>query len=204
MNTAIKVYRHPLSGHCHRVELMLSLLGRPFERIEVDLLKGAQKQADFLAKNPLGQVPVIEDGPLLLADSNAILVYLAGQYDDTARWLPREPVAAARVQRWLSLCVGELAHGPGKLRLAALFKLSIDKAEAESLSQRFLALLEHTLSQHAFVAAATPTIADVAVYSYTALAPEGGVALEPYPALRAWLQRMEALPGFLPVQRVAA
>jgi glutathione S-transferase len=86
MTTPIKVHRHPISGHCHRVELMLSLLGLPFERVEVDLLKGAQKQPAFLAKNALGQVPVIEDGAFLLADSNAILVYLATKYDSAGRW----------------------------------------------------------------------------------------------------------------------
>jgi glutathione S-transferase len=108
------------------------------------------------------------------------------------------------VQRWLSLCVGELARGPGQLRLAALLKVPIDRPEAERTCERILGLLEETLAQQPFVTGETPTIADVAVYSYTALAPEGGVALEPFAALRAWLERMEALPGFLPVPRMAA
>lgn len=82
----VRLYRHPLSGHSHRVELFLSLLGVPFELVEVDLTKGAHKEPAFLALNPLGQVPVLEDGDLVLADSNAILVYLALSYDRARRW----------------------------------------------------------------------------------------------------------------------
>lgn len=84
----IKLYRFSLSGHSHRVELFLSLLGLPVELINVDLAAGAQKTPEFLEMNPFGQVPVIQDGEVTLADSNAILVYLAGKYDD-GRWLPR-------------------------------------------------------------------------------------------------------------------
>src|SRR5438093_9653292 len=90
----IRLYRHPLSGHSHRVELLMSLLGLPVERIDIDLTTGAHKKPEFLAKNPFGQVPVIEDGDLTLADSNAILVYLATRYGDE-NWLPRDPERAA-------------------------------------------------------------------------------------------------------------
>jgi len=97
----------------HRVELLLSLLGRPVELVDVDLRARARaKTPAFLAKNPFGQVPVIEDGDVTLADSTAILVYLALRYDPSGRWLPREPIAAATVQRWLSVASGELAAGP--------------------------------------------------------------------------------------------
>ena len=97
--TPIRLYRFALSGHAHRVELFLSLLGLPFERVDVDLLRREQKSPEFMARNPFGQVPVIEDGELTLPDSNAILVYLARRYDATGSWLPQEPVAAARVQQ---------------------------------------------------------------------------------------------------------
>src|SRR4051794_28047962 len=99
----IRLFRHPASGHAHRAELMLSLLGLPFERVDVDLAKGAQRTPEYLAKNPWGQVPVIEDGEVTLWDSNAILVYLASRYDAQARWLPRDPIAAAKVQQWFSI-----------------------------------------------------------------------------------------------------
>lgn len=90
-----------LSGHCHRVELFLSLLGLPYQLIEMDLRARAHKAPEFVARNPFGQVPVIEDGEVTLADSNAILVYLEARYAP-GQWLPREPIAAAQVQRWLS------------------------------------------------------------------------------------------------------
>jgi glutathione S-transferase len=201
MPATIRVHGFPLSGHAHRVELMLSLLGLEFERVEVDLFNGAQKRPDFLAKNPFGQIPVIEDGEVTLADSNAILVYLATRYDGGRMWLPRYPVAAAQVQRWLSVAAGELAHGPAAARLVALFGLPLDAARARTIAAALYGVLEAHLAAQPFLAGATPTIADVALYSYTAHAPEGGVSLEPYPSVRSWLSRIEALPGFVAMPR---
>ena len=200
----LKLYTFPLSGHSHRAELMLSLLGLPFERIPVDLLQRAQKQPEFLAKNPLGQVPVLEDGDVTLADSNAILVYLALRYDTRHSYLPQQPLLAAQVQRWLSLAAGELARGPARLRVAVIFGRTLDRAEPEQTSSQLLALLEQTLSEQSWLVGDARTIADVAMYTYVAHAPEGGVSLEAYPAVRAWLERVEALPGFVGMQRWAA
>lgn len=92
MSNPIKLYNFPKSGHAHRIELMLSLLNLPTELVFVDLAKGAHKQPDFLALNPFGQVPVIDDNGTVIADSNAILVYLAKKYDN-GTWLPEEPAA---------------------------------------------------------------------------------------------------------------
>ena len=108
----IVLYRNLLSGHAHRVELFCSLLQLPVRLVDVDLRGGEHKKPEFLRKNPFGQVPVIEDGDVTLADSNAILVYLAGRYDKTGSWYPRDPLAAARVQQWLSVAAGQLAAGP--------------------------------------------------------------------------------------------
>ncbi len=197
----IRVHGFPLSGHAHRVELMLSLLGLSFERIEVDLFNGAHKQPAFLAKNPFGQIPVIEDGEVTLADSNAILVYLATRYDSGRTWLPREPVAAAQVQRWLSIAAGELAHGPAAARLVALFGMPLDAVRAKNIAASLYGVLEAHFREQRFLVGSAPTIADVALYSYTAHAPEGGVSLDPYPGVRAWLARIEALPGFVAMPR---
>jgi len=110
----IRLYRHALSGHAHRVELFLSLLGLPCELIAVDMVRGAHKAPDFIAKNnPFGQVPVIEDGDVAIADSNAILIYLATRYDSRRRWLPRDAVAAARVQQWLSKTGADIRGASG-------------------------------------------------------------------------------------------
>jgi glutathione S-transferase len=198
---AIRVHGFPLSGHAHRVELMLSLLGLKFESIEVDLFNGAHKQPAFLAKNPFGQIPVLEDGEVTLADSNAILVYLATRYDRERRWLPQDAVLAAQVQRWLSIAAGELAHGPATARLVALFGLPLDGVRAKDIAAALYTVLEAHLKTQRFLVSDAPTIADVALYSYTAHAPEGGVSLEPYPSVRAWLARIEALPGFVAMPR---
>lgn len=194
----IVLYRSRISGHAHRAELFLSLLGLPYTPVDVDLRAGEQKQPAFLARNPFGQVPVIDDGGTVVADSNAILVYLALKYGD-ARWLPRDPLGAAAVQRWLSVAAGEIAHGPAMARLGKGLGLPVDLPGAVARAERLFRVMEQELQQRAFLAGADATIADVAAYSYIVRAPEGGISLEPYPALRAWLARVEALPGFLPM-----
>jgi glutathione S-transferase len=198
----IRLYRHALSGHAHRIELFLSLLGLPYEKIDVDMVRGAHKAPEFIARNnPFGQVPVIEDGNVAMADSNAILVYLANRYDSEGRWLPREALGAARVQQWLSVAAGQLAYGPVLARFIKLFNARLDLDRAQAISRQLFEVLDTELAKRPFLAGDAPTIADVALYSYTALAPEGGVPLDPYGHVRAWLARIEALPGFVPMRR---
>lgn len=194
----IKLYRYPLSGHSHRVELFMSLIGLPAELIDVDLAAGAQKTPAFLAMNPFGQVPVIQDGELTLADSNAILVYLASQYADE-QWLPREPAPMAAVQRWLSVAAGLVAFGPAAARLITLFKVPLNADEVINRANGLFAVMEKELQKSTFLVGDTPTIADIANYSYIAHAPEGNISLAPYPNIRNWLARIEALPGFVPM-----
>jgi glutathione S-transferase len=194
----IVLHRFELSGHCHRVELMLRLLDLAFVTQDVDLRQGEHKRAGFLALNPFGQVPVIEDDGIVMGDSNAILVYLALRYAPPS-WLPREPLGAAQVQRWLSAAAGPLAYGAARSRVAQLFALERDCTEAIAAAHALFGVMEHTLQAHGFLAGETPTIADVAMYSYTAHAPEGNVSLHAYARLRDWLRRIEALPGFAPM-----
>lgn len=197
----LRLYRFALSGHSHRAELLLSLLQLPFEKIDVDLARGAHKEPDFLAKNPFGQVPVIEDGDVTIADSNAILVYLASRYDPSARWLPRDAVTAARVHQWLSVAAGALAFGPAAARLVTVFGAKLDHVRAKAIAAQLFTVLDQHLADSRFLIGDLPTIADVALYSYTAHAPEGGVSLEPYDNIRTWLGRIAALPHFVPMQR---
>lgn len=196
----IRLYRHPLSGHSHRAQLMLSLLALPHELIDVNLLAGEHKQPPFLGKNSFGQVPVIEDGAVTIADSNAILVYLAERYDEAGRFWPRSPEGKAAVQRWLSVAAGPLAAGPAAARLVTVFKSNLDHARALAIAEQLLKHLERELSQRDFLVGDGVTLADVALYTYVAHAPEGGVTLEPYGAVRRWLERIQALPGFVPMQ----
>lgn len=203
MSKSIKLFRHPLSGHAHRVELFLSLLNLPTELVFVDLAKGAHKSAEFLAMNPFGQVPVIDDNGVVLSDSNAILVYLAKQYDTSGQWLPKEPLAGARVQRWLSVAAGQIASGPATARLITVFGAPYDAESTIARSHALLQVVEQELANSPFLAGNLPTLADVAGYTYIAHAPEGNVSLADYPQVRAWLTRIEALPGFVPMQRTA-
>ncbi len=203
MTNAIKLYRHPLSGHAHRVELMLSLLNLPTELVFVDLANGAHKKAEYLAINAFGQVPVIDDNGILLSDSNAILVYLAKQYG-SGSWQLNDPLHEARVQRWLSVAAGQVAYGPAAARLITVFGASFNADEVITRAHALLKVMETELANSPYLAGHEPSIADVANYSYIAHAPEGNVSLDDYPNVRAWLQRIEALPGFVPMQRTAA
>ena len=197
---SIKLHRMALSGHCHRIELFLSLLGLPYELVDVDMAAGAHKKPDFLRMNCFGQVPVIEDGDVTLADSNAILVYLEGRYAP-GQWLPRGPLAAAQVQRWLSVAAGPLAFGAAAARVIELFKKPDDASVAIARGNALLQVMNQELEGRPFLAGSTPTLADIANYSYIARAPEGNVSLEPYPHVRAWLERIEALPRFVPMMK---
>ncbi|MFM2043071.1 MAG: hypothetical protein RLY86_1647 [Pseudomonadota bacterium] len=195
----IRLHDFPLSGHAHRVRLFLSLLGQPHDLVPVDLKAGAHKRPDYLAKNPFGQVPVLEDGETVLFDSNAILVYLARTYDTAGRWYPQDPVAAARVQQWLSVAAGLVAFGPAAARLVTVFGAKLDHDRAKTIAADLFTVLEGHLTGRGFIAADHATIADVALYSYIAHAPEGEVPLAPFPAIRGWLARVETLPGFVPM-----
>lgn len=195
----ITLHGTPLSGHTHRVELFLLILGLPYRF--ADAPAAVRQTPAFRALNSLGQVPVLEDGDLVLQDSNAILVYLAKRYDAGGPWLPEDPIGAARVQRWLSIAAGEVMYGPAIARMALQWGMPGDPVRAKAIAERLLRFMDEHLGGRSYLAADRPTLADVACYSYVAHAPEGGIPLEPYPAVRAWLSRIEALPRFKPMPR---
>ncbi|MHA3979075.1 glutathione S-transferase family protein [Halovulum sp. GXIMD14794] len=202
MSQPIRIHGFPISGHAHRVELFASLAGIAHEVVTVDLPGGAHKQPPFLALNPFGQVPVIEDGDVVIQDSNAILVYLARKY--APAFLPTDPVLEAQVQRFLTLAAGELAFGPAAARLITVFNAPLDADFAKATAAKVLGKLDAHLEGREFLVGDAPTIADVAIYSYTAHAPEGGVSLEPYPNVRRLLRNVEALKGFKPMPATKA
>ncbi len=200
-NEPIKLYRYPLSGHSHRAEMFIRMLGLPLALIDVDLLAGAQRQPGFLRLNRFGQVPVIDDGGVVVADANAILVYLALRYAPE-HWLPREALQAASVQQWLSQAAGALSRGAATARAINVFHLPRDPQAAVQEAHWLFERIDAALADSGgpwLVGGAQPTLADIAIYTYTAHAPEGGVSLDAYPALRDWLRRVEALPGFAPM-----
>jgi glutathione S-transferase len=193
----MKLYGIPLSGHTHRAQLFLGVLNLPHEFVQVNLGAGEHKQQPFLSLNAFGEIPVLQDGDVTLADSNAILVYLASKYDDTGRWLPRDPLAAANVQRWLSAAAGKIAYGPAAARLVTVFNAPRDHEVAKDIAARLFDVMEQELQGRRWLVGEHASIADIAGYSYVAHAPEGGVSLKPYPNIRAWLDNVRALPGFV-------
>lgn len=200
------LYTTRYSGHGHRVRLFLQLLG--LEHRVVEAAADMRASAEFAALNPLRQIPVLQDGDVLLSDSNAILVYLAKTYDRSGTWLPEAPLEAAQVQRFLSLAAGEVRHGPCAARMTAQWNMPGDPVQQVQIAQRLLAFLEQHLAAQEWLAAGKPTIADLACYAYVAHAPEGGIALDAYPSVRAWIARVQSIPGFvgmdeLPVPKAA-
>ncbi len=195
---SITLHGFPLSGHSHRVQLALSLMGLPHQVVQVDLKNGAHKTPAFRKLNPFGQVPVLDDDGTTLFDSNAILVYLATKYDTDRRWLPSDPKGQADVQAWLSVAAGLVAFGPAAARLITVFGAKFDAEDVIGRAHQLLNVMDGQLATRAFLVGDRATLADIAGYSYISAAPEGNVDLAAYPNVRAWLTRVEALPGFAP------
>jgi glutathione S-transferase len=195
----IKLYGHELSGNSYKVRLFLELLNLNYEWIKIDLMKGEHKSPDFLALNPFGQVPLLIDGETKLADAQAILVYLARQYSGD-QWLPLEALPLAQVVRWLSTTAGEVRQGPENARLYHLFgATSINIERAHQKAEHILTQLDEHLSTRTWLEFERPTIADVAVFPYVALAPDGKIDLTPYPHVLPWIDRVKHLPGYIPM-----
>ncbi len=201
MSNAVRIHHFPKSGHAHRALVFAKLAGIAHEAVFVDLTAGAHKSPEFLEMNPNGQVPVLEDGDVVVSDSNAILVYLARQY--APDWMPTDAVGEAAVQRWLTLAAGEIAFGSAAARLVTVFGAPLDVDFAAATAAKAMQKLEKGLEGRDWLVGDRPTIADVAAYSYTAHAPEGNVSLDPYPNVRAWIARFEALDGFEPMPATA-
>lgn len=198
----IKLYGHELSGNSYKVRLFLELLNLDYEWVFVDLLKAEHKSSEYLALNPFGQVPLLVDDEVTLADAQAILVYLARKYGGD-QWLPLEPLALSQVVRWLSTTAGEVRQGPENARLYHLFgakAINIERAHQKSTD--ILVQLEKRLDAHTWLEFERPTIADIAVFPYVALARDGKVDLTPYPNVLSWIERVKQLPGFIPMSGI--
>lgn len=195
----IKLYGHELSGNSYKAKLLLSLLSLEYEWVKVDVLKGEHKSPEFLQLNAFGQIPVLVDGDTILADAQAILVYLARRYGGDS-WLPLDAVSLSQIVRWLSTTAGEVRQGPESARLYYLFNVtSINIDRAHQKAEFILTQLNNFLTERQWLEFDRPTIADIAVFPYIALAPEGKIDLTPYPYVLAWIDRMKQLPGYIPI-----
>lgn len=192
---AAKLYDLELSGNCYKVRLLCALLGVPLEIIPIDYLAGAHKKPPVIDLNPFGELPVLQDGDVVLRDSQAILIYVARKWGGEA-WLPGGAADMARVCTWLFVAENEIARGPNDARLHDKFGVDLDVARARANTARIFGLMEQHLSGRAWLELERPTIADVACMPYVALSHEGGVPIAGYPALKAWVARVKQLPGF--------
>jgi glutathione S-transferase len=192
-----KLYSMQRSGNCYKVRLALAQLDIPYQNVEIDILKGETHTPDFLAKNPNGQIPLLEIAPgRYLAESNAILWFLA----EGRHLLGDDPVQRASVLQWLFFEQHAIVPNIG----AAYFWLCLIKGGRElqrhalddwmEEGQRSLNVLDKHIAQHAFFAGDSYTIADVALYAYTHLAEQSEFDLSPFPALRDWMARVTAEP----------
>ncbi|MBI2803290.1 MAG: glutathione S-transferase family protein [Gammaproteobacteria bacterium] len=193
----IILYNFPLSLNCYKVRLLLGLLGVAYQRQPVDLLNGEHKTLEFLAVNPFGQVPALKEGSLILRDSQAILVWLARKYGNDA-WMPRDPDQEAVVNAWLYTAAYEVRLGPYDARLAKLLpSLCVNFHTVREQSAHALKLYNDRLTNRAWIALDHPTVADIAAFPAISQSGDGDISLEPYTAVRAWLDRVRALPGFV-------
>ena len=196
----ITLYGMALSGNAYKVRLLLELLGIEYQEVPVNLRTGENRTESFLALNPRGQVPTLVDGEVTVWDSQAILVYLARRYGEA--WLPMEPTPMAEVMQWLALAENELLFGLARARAARVFGRDFDLASCQAYGHAGLAVLDGRLARHEWLAAGRPTIADVACMPYAALSHMGDIPLDDYPSVRAWIDRIRALPGFVAMEGI--
>ncbi|MEO1082057.1 MAG: glutathione S-transferase [Pseudomonadota bacterium] len=192
----MKLYDLELSGNCYKVRLLLALIGKDYELVPVDFLDGEHTRPPLSDLNPFKEIPILEDGELVLRDSQAILVYLARHYGDES-WFPADAANMARVLEWLMMAENEIARGPNDARLHDKFGYALDHVLAVQKAGRVLELLEQRLSERQWLVGDAPTIADIACFPYVALGHEGGVPVGDHPAVQSWIDRIKALPGFV-------
>jgi glutathione S-transferase len=194
----LRLYDYAPSGNCYKVRLLLSHLGVAYERVPVDIFDGGTLTPEFERLNPLRATPVLEleDGRTLI-ESDAIMWFLASG----APFLPTDPADQADVLRWLIYEQTDVMPMIGGLRFRLLTKrFAPDSDEAERRRRgayETLGIVDRHLAEREFLAAGRYTIADMAVYGYSHVAHEAQLDTEPYPAFRAWLDRVAAQPGFV-------
>ncbi len=197
----LTLYSFPLSGHAHRIQLALSLMGLPFHNQIVDLPGGEHKSTSYLSINPEGKVPALKDGETVITESTAILTYLAAKYDTENRFIPASPEGAAAVARYFAQASGPVASGPARARLITVFGAPFDAEKTIEDAHTYLTGLDKGLVGRTFLVGDAVTFADVAIYSYVAHAPEGHVSLAPYANIRRWIAAVEATDGFVPMPK---
>lgn len=200
----ITLYDYELSGNCYKLRLFMNILGLEYQKVGIEFFPGKQHKSDaFLALNPLGQLPVLEDDGLVLRDAQAILTYLAACYDTTENWYPRvDARRLGEVNMWLAFADG-ITSTASAARLAEVFNYDLDAGRARSGAHELFGILEQNLwfsekEQYGWICRGEqPTVADIACFPYVILSEEGGISLIDYPAIRRWADRVKLIPGFV-------
>ena len=189
----MKLYDYELSGNCYKIRFLLHRLGVPYDKVAINFYPGKEHKARWFLEqvNPAGQLPVIDDNGFILRDAQAILVYLACRYDSTNTWYPNDPAVRGQIQLWLAVAE-DITRTASAARLHDALGYDLDVAAARRGAHGVFRMLDdHLAERHAlgqpWLTADHITIADVACFPYVALAPEGGVMLDAYPAIRRWL-----------------
>jgi glutathione S-transferase len=199
----IKLYDFELSGSCYKIRLLLNILEIRYESVNVDFVNKEHKTDRYTALNPFGEIPIFEDGALRLRDAQAIMVYVASKYDKTRQWYPQDPEAMGRIQQWLSTGGGEIMNAAGA-RLVKILNYPLDLDRLHAGANRVFKIMDDHLATREFLELGRPTIADIACFPYTAMAGEGGIDLAPYRSVRAWVERMRRMPGFISMPGIPA
>ena len=198
----IQLYDFELSSSCYKVRLFLNILKLEYEVIPVGFYpKEEHKKPNFLAINPLGQLPVLQDDDLVLRDSQAILVYLAKRYDLEGIWYPDSAKMMGQISMWLSFAGGELMSASAA-RLHDVLRHEYDIKAARNKAHNALRVLDdHLASQRIrdkqWIVGDHPTIADISCFPCVALSNDGGIERDEYPSVEYWLNNVKKLPGFL-------
>ncbi len=197
----LTLYDSLASANGYKVRLLLAWLGRPFERIEVAIFDGGSRTPEFLRLNPNGRIPVLVDGAAVLAESDAILWYLA----EGTPYLPDDRLGRAQVLQWMFF--EQYSHEPYIAVVRSMLQHRGYATDAPEVVERrhggyaALAVMERHLADRTFFVAERRTVADVALYAYSHVAPEGDFDLGPYPAVRGWCARVAATPNTIPINQ---
>lgn len=194
----LKLYDLDVSGNCYKARLLLSMLHLEYERVPVNLATGEHLTEKFMKLNPRSEIPVLVDGETVIWDSHAILVYLARRYD-SGTWLPADPLLMGRVQQWLAVAGHEIQYGLAAARACLKFGRAGDLQALQQRGSTALNLLDAQLGRSAWLAGEQPTLADIACYPYVRCAGEADVSLRTYSSIGRWFNRIESLPGYVPM-----
>ena len=205
----MRLYNHPLSGNSYKVRLFLALLGLDYDLRNMEWDETGTRSKEFLAINPRGQVPVLQDAGITVWDSQAILAYLACHHGE--EWFPLDRQKTAQVMQWLAVSENELMFGLAGARGLKKFGVEVvrnaygqvDLDMAQKMGRVGLAAMDVQLAKTEWLALDRPTIADVACFPHVALASEGGINLDDYPSIVSWISRIKALPGFIAMEGIA-